>query len=212
MTASEMYYEEERKARKKRSEARKAAENKAKLWAHRIWRIINWALITCLACAAFSRILSLLHVSRTGRLNFIFFVFMVGLSGVMVRFAEGTSHDLFRRKSGQIITIVSEAIILLPVLFDTIKIIFMDLVNGVTEEIGGTVFRVEEYRNSDLGAFWWLSLIIAAGLCISLLWEEQSTDKKLAFARTSQKRDVTDIGETKDDDGNPIYRIVKYKK
>lgn len=187
-------------------------KQKILLVVHWIWRILNWLIITWLANQAFSKALNLLQVSRVGRPKFIFLLASIGFSAFMVRLAEGTDHDKFRTKGGQIIAIVSEAIMLFPVLIDTVLILGMDLINAVTSKIGGEIFNVENYKNSNLGALWTINLVLAVVVCISLLWEEQSTDKRLGFARTPQKKDIIDLGRAVDDDGNPVIRVKKYKQ
>lgn len=187
-------------------------EKKLLIAFHRIWRIVNWLIITWLANQAFSKALDMLKLSRTGRPKFIFLVASITISAIMVVFAEGTSHDHFRRKTGQVIAVISEFIMLLPVLFDTGKILFCDWVNALTENIGGWVWNVENHKNSDLGRLWILNLILAGVVCVSLLREEQSTDKYLGFARTPQKKDITDFGRAKDENGNEVLRVKKYKQ
>lgn len=188
-------------------------EQKLLIKIHRIWRIINWAIIVLLANMALSKLLNWLRISRTGVLSYIFLVGSITFAGVMVAYAEDTAHDRIRRRNGWIALFVSEAISLAPVAKDTAILSFFGIVNAVTEKIGGEIFNVENYENSNLGWFWWLKLIFAGLVCISLLLESQSTDRRMSFMRTPPKKDITDINRNAiDDEGNKIIRIRQYKQ
>lgn len=213
------WFEEERaKTASKFSEARevmtKKYDDKQKrlIRIHKKWRIANWAVVIFLATQAFGSLLSILRISRTFRPMLIFFVGCVSFASIMIAFANGTSHDRFRRKSGQIIAIVSECIMLLPVLIDTIKISGMGIANYVASKLGWEACNVENYKDSSLSVIWMLNLILAGGVCYSLLKEEQSTDDRLRSVRTPQKRDITDLETITDENGKKKLRIEKYKQ
>lgn len=179
---------------------------------HKLWRVANWAIIVLLATQAFGSVLSFLKVERTFRQLFIFFVTGVSFSSVMIAFANGTSHDKFRRKTGQIIAIVSEGFILSPILIDTLKMMFMGAINAITSKFGGELFNTGNYKNSSINPFWWLNLVLAGVVCYSLLKEEQSTDALLRSVRTPQKRDIVDFEKITDKEGNKKLRVEKYKQ
>ena len=179
---------------------------------HRIWRITNWSAIVLIANYAFARFLKFLRIPKTFEMGVGFLMISLAFAGVVVVFAEGTDHDKFRTRSGWICMAVSEAIIMSPLGWDMGLTGIFGIVNSVTEKIGGAIFNIENYQYSDLGWLWLLSLFLAVVISVSLLLENQSTDKRLAFARTPSKKDITDWGRAVDDDGNPVIRQKKYKK
>lgn len=202
-------YEDEEESKEDTEEKRR----KALLRNHRLWRAINWTIILWLANSAFWKVLKWFEIEKIGALKIVFFAGMLTYALIMVVFAEGTDHDRARRNSGWRITIISEGIMLLPLLKDTIIRILMAIGNVVTRHLGGDIFTAENYKSTGLGFFWVINLALAVGVCVSLLREEQSTDKKLGFARTPQKKEFTDIDlEATDDNGNKVIRFSKYKK
>lgn len=192
----------------KKNEEEKKKKNKRKLFFNRVWRVINWIIVIWLANSALWKVQSWLKTEHLWTARFVFFVISVGFATVMVMYAEGTSHDALRRRSAWITAILSEGIMLLPFLKDTVLIALMDLGNLITVRFGEKVFNVDNYTSSDLGPLWWVNLIFAVVVVASTLREEQSTDNNLGPVRTPQKKEIIDL--VKDD--NVIGTLRKYKQ
>ena len=203
--------EEYHEKTKEEKEAEKKAKDAAKIRRHRIWRTVNWTAIVFLANYAFWKILGWMGVQEVPGPKLVWAAFTIAVAGIMVRFAEGTDHDKLRRNIGWIITGISALIIhVAQILKDIISVIWIHFKYAITRYIGWDLST--DYQFSKYGFIWYFSLFIAVAVAVSLLWEEQSTDNKLAFARTPQKKQYKDYQITEDDDGKRMLRVVEYKK
>lgn len=216
MSTEKTEQQEEKEKQEKEQQEEKEKQEKEKqqkklLLLHRIWRIINWVGVIWILNSALYKCLNWIGVLKEAKeIRIIVFMVSFLVAGIMVLFAEGTNHDKLRRNAGWIIVGISEGIMLLPAIKDVICIASMGFVNLVSNLIiGGKIFLIENYEKTDLGVFWIVNLILSVVICLSLLKEEQSTDKKLGFARTPQKKEVLDI---MDSERKVAVSFEKYKR
>ncbi len=205
----EPYEDEERyqKSPKEQAEEQKEKKQKFLLLFHRLWRIVNWVIITWLANSALWRVIHWSGLQGTGEIKTIFFLVTVAIATIMVILAEGTSHDKIRTKTGIVITWAAEAVMLIP---PVLMKLVIEAINAFSRLVQGNIFNSSII---GIGVFWLGNLILAVLVSASLVREEQSTDKRLGFARTPQKKKYKDINmAANDDDGNKVIRITDYNK
>lgn len=182
----------ERKATREARKAEMTKEDKDKrrkrrlILGHRIWRMVNWAIIVWLENFAIARVLSWIEMEKTWDIQLVLLLFTLAIAGVMVVFAEGTSHDLLRRNLGWILILVSEIAMLVPPLVVRLGIA---VINSVGRIFGGNFVNA----SIGFGPLWAVNAILAVVVAISLAIEELSTDNNLKFARTPQKRNVWEV-------------------
>ncbi len=194
------------KTDKEQREAEKKKRQKELLWIHRLWRIINWTIIIWLANSAFKKVISWIDLRNVGASKFAFFLVTFVIAAVMIIYAEGTDHDKARTRIAWTMTGISMAVLSLPV----VARLLLEIINILPGLFGWQIFNTRSLAPTIM---WWIQAIMATAVVISVLREEQSTDKNLGFARTPQKKKYKDINmNATNDDGEPVIQIRDYNK
>ena len=170
------------------TEEEKKARQTALILKGIIWRCANWAVILWIANSAFWWATGKTQLPYMGRYRFIFLMVTICEAATMVILAKRLEHDKLRLNAGKTTAAISTAVVMIPLLYDLVVLIFGGLVNVVSSIFGnGNAFSMGNY-SIHRGVLWVVNLILTVTVWISLLKEDEFTDKQLGFWRTPQKR------------------------